>query len=418
MIWALVRDSLWFIPGVMTMVAAALAISLIEMEKSGVIATGTADNWFLGGGAEGARGALSAIAGGLITVTGVVFSVTVVALQLASSQFTPRVLRNFTADRSNQVVLGVFIGTFTYSLLVLRVVRSDTAGGDAFVPQIAVSVAVGLVLISIGFLIFFINHASRSIQISVILDRVTRLTLLHVERLFPDKIGESDRTIVSPPSVLTGQSAPVGAAETGYLQAVDAAAMFELGRDRDIVIRMERQIGEFVLCGRTLATVWPADGHHEEVVRAVRRAFVLGPERTPEQDVEFGIIEVSDIAVKALSPGINDPTTAFGCIDRLSEILLALGMRAPPPDARTEDGRVHFIGRHLEFDRAVGLAFDQVHHFGADNPSILRKLMESLSQLMEMVPPERRPPLHDKWQCIRAEAEITSTGSNDSKHGK
>ncbi|MBA2243389.1 MAG: DUF2254 domain-containing protein, partial [Gemmatimonadetes bacterium] len=167
MVWVKVRDSLWFLPALLTLLASGLAMLVVELEKRGVLALGDSDHWLLGGGAEGARGVLSAIAGGLITVTGVVFSVTIVALQLASSQFTPRVLRNFTADRSNQLVLGVFIGTFTYTLLVLRTVRSPTPDQEAFIPRIAVALAVGLVLLSIAFLIFFINHAARSIQVSV-----------------------------------------------------------------------------------------------------------------------------------------------------------------------------------------------------------------------------------------------------------
>lgn len=405
MLWVLIRDSLWFIPALMTLFAAGLAILVIELEKSGIIGTGSVDHWFLGGGADGARGVLTAISGGLITVTGVVFSVTIVALQLASSQFTPRVLRNFTADRSNQVVLGVFIGTFTYSLLVLRVIRSDTADQDPFIPRIAVAIAVGLVLVSIAFLIFFINHASRSIQVSVILQRVTDLTLQHVERLFPDKMGDADREILRAYTFPAGEPSAVSASQSGYLQAVDGGALFALGRDRDLVIRMERHIGEFVLAGRPLASVWPADGDHEEVESGIRRAFVLGPERTPEQDVEFGIIEIADIAVKALSPGINDPTTALACVDRLSEILLALGLRAPPADQRTAGGKVHFIARHLKYERAVGLAFDQIRHFGADNPTIVKRLLDSISQLLEMVPPERRLPLQAKHDSIRAEAE-------------
>jgi uncharacterized membrane protein len=405
MLWVTVRDSLWFLPGVLTLLAAGLAILMIRLESQEIIVLGDPGHWLLGGGAEGARGVLSAIAGGLITVTGVVFSVTIVALQLASSQFTPRVLRNFTADRSNQVVLGVFIGTFTYTLLVLRVVRSETPTQEAFIPRISVALAVGLVLVSIGFLIYFINHASRSIQVSVILERVTRQTLRHVERLFPETVGRPDRLGPDAGELPAGELGVVTAPESGYLQAVDAQALFDLGSGRQLVIRMERQIGEYVRAGRTLASVWPADGIDEEVLRKIRRAFVLGPERTPEQDVEFGIIEIADIAVKALSPGINDPTTALHCIDRLSDILLALGSRDPPPDIRTRQGRIHFIARHLGYERAVGLAFDQIRHSGADNPMIVKKLLDALTQLMELVPEERRGPLAAQREAVVSDAQ-------------
>ena len=385
MIWVATRDSLWLVPGLITTLCGAAAVLLVQLEKHGRIVVGHPEHWLLGDGAEGARGVLSAIAGGLITVTGVVFSVTIVALQLASSQFTPRVLRNFTSDRSNQLVLGIFIGTFTYTLLVLRTVRSATPGEEEFVPRLAVAVAMLLVLLSIAFLIYFIHHAARSIQIPVILDRVTRITLNQVERLFPESVGSADPTEEAASDGPVGEGRGVLARTAGYLQAVDEGALFDLGERHRLVIQMERHIGEFVLPGQILATVWPADVD-EGVGDAVRRALVLGAERTPEQDVEFGIIELSDIAVKALSPGINDPTTALHCIDRLGQILLAFGTRSPPRQPRSREGRVHFIALPLTFDRVVDLAFGQIRHFGAANPAIAKKLLDLLTSLLEMVP--------------------------------
>jgi uncharacterized membrane protein len=398
-LWAKVRDSLWFLPGVLTLVAAALAFWITLAERQGMFSSVVASSWIFGGGVEGARGVLSAIAGGLITVTGVVFSVTIVALQLASSQFTPRVLRNFTADRGNQLVLGVFIATFTYTLLVLRTVRSGGENGEPFVPRLAVTLAVVLVLTSIGFLIFFINHLARSIQVASILDRVARRTLQDVFRLFPEHIGRADEAYPPDPR-RSGDSATVPAAGSGYLQAVDSRALFRLGERKRVVIGMEPHMGEFVLPGEALAAVSPSEAVDEEVVETIRTAFVLGPERTPEQDVEFGIIEISDIAIKALSPSINDPTTAFRCIDRLGEILLALGTRNPPRAERTRDGQVHYLARYTSFERAVGLAFDQIRHFGASNPAIAKKLLQVIAQLLELVPSERRGPLAGQAEAV------------------
>lgn len=192
LLWTRVRDSLWFLPGVLTLVGAGLAITVTQLEEVGVFDVEILRSWAFGGGVDGARGVLGAIAGGLITVTGVVFSVTIVALQLASSQFTPRVLRNFTADRGNQLVLGVFIGTFTYTLLVLRTIRSADDGEDPFVPRVGVTLAVVLVLVAIGILIFYINHSARSIQVAAILERVAHRTIGDVRRLFPQEIGHPD----------------------------------------------------------------------------------------------------------------------------------------------------------------------------------------------------------------------------------
>ena len=405
MLWVRARDSLWLIPGTLTLLAAVLALGLTEAERAGVFASLRLDHLIFGGGAEGARGVLSAIAGGLITVTGVVFSVTIVALQLASSQFTPRVLRNFTADRANQTVLGVFIGTFTYALLVLRTISSGDDAGPPFIPGIAVTLAVVLVLVSIGFLIFFINHSAQSIQVSSILERVARRTLDDVERLFPERLGHADAAHPPDPRDPERPSAEVCASGCGYLQAVDGRSLFRLGERHRLVIGMEPYIGDWILEGEPLARVWPPDEMDEAVVHAVRKAFVLGPDRTPEQDVEFGLIEMSDIAVKALSPGINDPTTALRCIDRLSEVLLALGTRRAPRPERTEHGRVHYVARHTSFERAVGLAFDQIRHFGASNPAVVKKLMETLKRLEGVVPPDRSAPLQAQLDAVRRAAD-------------
>lgn len=389
MVWVKVRDSLWFIPGIMTLAAGALAVTIVALERQDIFFSDDSRHWIFEGGAEGARGVLSAIAGSLITVTGVVFSVTIVALQLASSQFTPRVLRNFTADRSNQVVLGVFIATFTYTLLVLRTVHSETSASEAFIPRVAVTIAVVLVLVSIGFLIFFINHAARSIQVSAIIDRITRSTLGDVYRLFPEQVGDPDEADVR---ALEERWKPalVRTKASGYLQAVDANALFELGARKDVLIRMEPKVGAFLLAGEVLAVVRPAAALDEKAASHIRRAFVVGADRTPEQDVEYGIIEIADIAVKALSPGINDPTTAMRCIDRLGEILLALGTRNPPRARRTREGHVHFLACYTTFDEAVSLAYDQILHFGRDNAVVVIRLSNVLLRLEALVPAHRR----------------------------
>lgn len=412
LIWARVRDSLWFLPGVLTVLAAVLAFVVTEAERRGAFDVEVLRSWVFGGGVEGARGVLEAIAGGLITVTGVVFSVTIVALQLASSQFTPRVLRNFTADRGNQLVLGVFIATFTYTILVLRTVRSADDGEEPFVPRVAVTLAVVMVLVAIGFLIFYINHSARSIQVAAILDRVARRTIGDVRRLFPEEVGHADEAEPPDPRPPQRESVTVKADAAGYLQVVDARSLFRLGKGRRLVIAMEPHVGDFVVAGQPLASVSPPGEVDEEVCREIRTAFLLGPERTPEQDVEFGIVEISDIAIKALSPGINDPTTALRCIDRLAEVLLELGTRRPPRPWRTEAGRVHYLARHTTFERAVGLSFDQIRHFGASNPAIARKLLEVLARLPALVPPPHRAVLRAQAEAVLrdARARIESAG--------
>lgn len=403
LLWARVRDSLWFLPGLFTSVAAALAFVITQAEMRGWATRETVGSWVFAGGVDGARGVLSTIASGLITVTGVVFSVTVVALQLASSQFTPRVLRNFMADRGNQVVLGVFIGTFTYTLLVLRTIRSATDDGVSFVPRLAVTLSLVLLLVSVGCLIFFINHAARSIQVTAILERVVDRTLADIERLYPPRDGDPLPEPAPPPE--TG-SAAILARRAGYLQAVDTEALFDAGPEGIRVIVVELQTGEWVLPGQVLARAWPDECVDHGLADEVRAAFVLGPERTPHQDVEFGIIEVADIGVKSLSPGINDPTTAFRCIDRLSELLLALACRRPTDPGRRRGRVVRFHARSTHFEQAVELAYDQIRLYGASNPAVCKRLLQALATLVTLVPPEHRSVLRVQAGRVLSSARV------------
>jgi uncharacterized membrane protein len=391
-VWQDVRDSLWFIPTVLTLSAAVLAFITVQLDLRSILPQERPEMiWLYTGSADAARGVLTAIASGLITVTGVVFSVTIVALQLASSQFTPRVLRNFTADRANQVVLGVFIGTFTYALLVLRVVRGTEPAaledGQAFMPHISITVALLLTIVSIGFLIFFINHLARSIQASVILDRVTDETLRTMDRLVPEHLGEptdDDVEAVTP----RAPGSRISAEKSGYVQGIDQDSVFELLSRDAYTIRLERGVGEFILPGSVLATVWPDTVSAEDrMAQDIRRAYILGVERTPYMDVERGVIELSDIALRALSPSVNDPTTAVLCVDRLAEVLLAFARREPPSRIRHhgEGGGVLIVPR-TDFEQLASTALDQVRHFGVGDPRFARSLLDRLTELGRILP--------------------------------
>ena len=402
--WARVRDSLWFVPGIAVVTGTVLAMLAVQVPTPSTESE-LARIWLFGGGAEGARGVLSAIAGGLITVTGTIFSVTIVALQLASSQFTPRLLGSFMADRVNQAVLGIFIGTFTYTLLVLRTIRSAAEDRVELVPHVGVTIALLLLLLSVGALVLFIDHAARSIQASVILHRESRRALARVEALFPRRVGEAadDVGAAGGADEAAGAPAVVAADAAGYLQAVHGEALWPLAErgGGPLTVRMEVHVGAFVFPGKPLAVVWPASRCDAEVAAAVRSAFALGAERTSEQDVEFGLVELSDIAVRALSPGINDPTTALHCIDRLTEVLAALGTRArPSPWRASPDGLVRLRVQDTDFDRALGIAFDQIRHYGASNPAVAAKLLASALDLAAVVPAARRRSLAETADAV------------------
>lgn len=426
--WNELRGSLWFLPALLTLGGVVLAFVMVEVDSRGLLPEGTEPVWLYTGSSDGARGVLSGIASGLITVTGVVFSVTIVALQLASTQYTPRVLRNFTADRASQLVLGVFIGTFTYALLLLRVVRGEdpTAMEDAehFIPHLGIVVAVLLALVSIGFLIFFIDHLARSIQASNIIQRVTRDTLRTMERLVPGRFGvEADDEVeaVTP----RGQGSIVTAAEGGYVQALDHDAMASLLEHEAVTIRMERHVGDHILPGAALATVWPAVGSdaanptepEEPLVRQIRAAYLLGPERTPFMDLEHGVIELVDIAVKALSPSINDPTTAVLCVDRLTEVLLAFARHEPAGRVRRRDGGGGIlILQRTEFEHLADRALDQIRHFGVGNPQFAVSLLERLGDLGEVIPAAHRQPLARQAAAVLRDARRQVDAEGDIRH--
>jgi uncharacterized membrane protein len=395
-LWFKITDSLWFVPAMLTLTGATAAILLVRFNDSILGDLDPTTRWWaFGGSPEGASGVLSAIASSIITVTGVVFSVTIVALQLASSQFTPRVLRQFTSDRANQIVLGVFIGTFTYTLLVQRTIRSGN--GEEFVPNLAVTGAVVLALLSIGFLIFFIDHAARSIQASVIIESVTTDTLHVIRRTFPERV--HDDGIEEPlPTVeehtAEREDAPlcIACRRAGYLQSIDTGALKKLAVRNDLLVRLDVEIGRYILPGDTVISVWPAAGLDDDVKAEMRDALVLGMERTPYQDLKLGIIELMDIAVKAMSPSVNDPTTALNAIDRLGEILHELAWRRRGDMIECDDGGApRVLVPQARLEDAVGNAFDQIRHFAAGNPGVAIAMTRLLGRLAAMSPARARP---------------------------
>jgi uncharacterized membrane protein len=395
LLWARVRDSLWFVPGIGALVGiglAALALYFPLPER-------WEDEWiepFLFSGEIGsARSVLSTIAGSLITVTGVVFSVTVVTLQLASTQFTPRVMRTFIADRTNQSVLAIFIGTFTYTLIVLGALGSPAYGDDG-VPVIAVSFSIVLLLVSVGALIAFINRAAQSAQVSSIFARETKHALNTIGKLFPAGVGTAAGDTFETPE---GKPASVQADSGGYVQALDGIALVELADRHDLLIEMRTAVGDFLFPGKEIARVWPSASVTPEMHERIRELHATGAQRTPEQDVEFSILAIADIGVKALSTGINDPTTAYQAIDRLSEILSQLAGTSEPRVRAGRSGKPRLLARVTTFDRAVGLAFDQLRHFGAGNPGVVRRMLDSFLALLPLTGSEEA-------EHLRREAEL------------
>lgn len=329
--WDRLRSSFWFVPAAMACLAAALALSAVAIDEAAGDDWLQRLGWGYSGGAEGASLLLGTVAGSMIAIAGTVFSMTLVAMSLASSQLGPRLLRNFMRDTANQVVLGTFVATFVYSLLVLRTIRR--ADEVAFVPHLSVSIGVLLAMVSIGVLIYFIHHVSVSIQADEVIAHVGRELEDGIDRLFPGHLGQPGGETSDPPNpaglpaVFAREARPVGAAEDGYLQLIDGDALMALASRADLLLQLERRPGHYLVKGQTMVMVWPGDRVTDALVDQLNDAFVFGNQRTATQDVEFSLHQLVEIAVRALSPGINDPFTAIACVDRLGSALCRLARR-------------------------------------------------------------------------------------------
>lgn len=382
--WITLSGSLWFIPSTLVALALMLAVTLVEL--SAVVDASALERWprILGAGADGARGMLSTIAGSVITVAGVTFSITIAALALASAQYTPRVLRTFMSDRANQLVLGTFVGIYAYCLVVLRTIRGGDQG--AFVPSIAVLVGVVLALIGTGVLIFFVHHIADALQASTILQRVRVATERAIDDLFPEPVGEHEDALDARASA-AGEWLPVPSAATGYVQGVDVDALDGLAQQCGGTIRMERGVGDFVVEGDPLCSfARPNPGEGASPVRGwaflrdgVRRHHTIAPYRTVEQDPAFGILQIVDVALKARSPGVNDTTTAIGCVDQLGALLARAGARRIPGGMRSTGGVPPLIARGPSFDGLVALALDDIRRHAAGNVRVLLRLCDAIA---------------------------------------
>ena len=386
-LWESVRTTYWAVPSLMAVIAAGLSIAMIRVDEALTPQFIGTLPWVYTGGPEGARAVLSTIAGSMMTVAGVTFSITIVALTLASQQFGPRLLRNFLRDLGNQIVLGTFVSTFLYCLLVLRTIRGTD---DAqFVPHVAVTLGVALATLSLGVLIFFIHHVSTTIQASEIIAKVATDLEAAVLRLFPEQLGRGsdlNGATEGPPLGFRRDGHTVTATRSGYIQAVDGQALLTLATERDLVLRIDAAPGSFVRHGSALVMVWPQETPDDDLGQSVRTAFIVGSARTPTQDVEFFAGQLVELAVRALSPGINDPATARMCLDRLGQALCQMATREVPASRRYDDGgRLRVVARPVSFEKMAATAFDEIRRYGRSSVSVTVHMLEVIRDIAECV---------------------------------
>lgn len=390
-IWAHLRASLWFLPTLVVLGSVLTALLLVETE--GWVVDDLADRWprMFGAGADGSREMLSSIATSMITVAGVVFSVTIVALSLTSTQYSPRVLRNFMRDRPTQLVLGVFVGIFAYCLVVLRTIRG--ADEAAFIPSIAVLAGMAYAFGGIAFLIYFIHHVAQSIQASSIVSRIHDDTAAEIDHLYPEELGESaaDGLAGYP---LPSQWTPVHASASGYVTGVDTDSLMKYAIASGRVLQLAPAVGDFVVEGSVLIRLSGVEGVPNEDCALLRQWLTLERQRTVEQDAAFGLQQLVDVAVKALSPGINDPTTACMCVDQLTALLTRVARRRVPAPWRFEGGQLRLIAPAPDFSDLLALAFEPVVHHSGSDLQVLGRLLDALEAIARVTQdPARRRPL-------------------------
>lgn len=387
------RLSLWFVPGVLAICAAILAVVLIGVDQR----LSGDPGWLIfafGGTAEGARAVLSVIATSMLTFTGLVFTITMLVLQLASSQLSPRVMRTFLRDRGNQVVLGIFVATFVYTLVVLHEVRAPTEADEGFVPSLSIWVAFALLFGSIGAFIWYIDHMAHAIRASTVIAAIWRETVAAIERLYPERVGSDAPAEVERPPDRPDPSLVLASTGTGILVGIDEDGLEAIASHGDRALELVPAVGDFVPEGAPLARLW--GDWDETAMDDVRGAVGLGDERTLEQDAAFGMRQLVDIALRALSPGINDPSTAVQALDRIHDLLRRLAVRRFPTRARSVDGVVRLLIDRPGWDDHVRLGLEEIRLAGAEQVQIRQRLRTLLDDLISIAPEPRRAVLRSE----------------------
>lgn len=404
-VWTYLRSTYWFLPSVLTLACIGLAVGLTALDRT-AWDRDALPSWFFGGGSDGARSLLSAVAGSMITVVSVTFSVTIVALTVSSQHFGPRLLSSFMRDTSAQAVLGTFIGTFAYCLVVLRTVRGDGEEYDRFIPHLAVTAALALSLVSVGALIYYIHHVAASLQVSEIARAVVIDLERSIDRLYPEHLGDDAGPPEGRPAQPDG-AVDLAATSSGYVQRVEADQVFDLAKKGGLVVWLKIRPGTFVTEGLPIASVHPPPADHDGATAALNDALVLGSDRTAEQDAGFPMQQLVEVTLHALSTGMNEPFTALTCIDRLGQGLAKLVTRRMPSASRSDDdGTVRVIAPRQTFTGLLDDALNPIRAHAGNSPEVGKRLLVLLHRLARLARrDEDRAAIRRQAELVRATME-------------
>jgi len=388
------RTNLWLVPAVEVSAAIGLFVTTYAIDRAVYRSGSELPSWVISGSADAARQILTALAAAVITVVGVVFSIMIVTLTLASTQFGPRMLRNFIRDRGTQLTLGTFVATFVYAMLALVAIGPGPHGD--FVPHVSITVTLALVVVDIAVLIYFIHHIATSIQLPNVIAAIARdlsRAIAHEgtyggphARALPQmgpSVSEIERRMNEAGGIVLAPA-------SGYLQHIHHQTLVRIAAKSHAAVRLHHRPGHFIVQGQPLATVWPAE-MADDVARGLRRAHVAGPSRTLSQDVAFAVDQLVEIAIRALSPAVNDTFTALTCIDWLGESLTRVPPHWQPQRVhRDSHGFIRVITVHIGYGRLIERAFDKVRQAGRGMPAVLIRQLEVLTRLMYDAPGDRR----------------------------
>ncbi len=392
-------DTFWLVPGALVVAGAILALVLVELDRMDIVANASGNvTWIYGGGATGARSLLGAIASSTITVAGTVFSITIAALTLAAGQMGPRLLRNFTRDRGNQITLGIFLATFVYALLVLRSVRSEDEGG--FIPHLAVSAAIGLAMVCVAALVWFVDHMAGRISVDTVISLVSEELQRTIRRL-----AHHTAQPTPPPEALWRAAKPVCDDRHGYLVQFDDAALADWAAENGTTIRLLKRPGDFVFPGARIALALPpVDGIED----AIRDATAIGQQRTTSADLELAVRQLVEVALRALSPGINDPFTAIAVLDHLGAALCKIAPLHLSTGVTERDGRPVIVASSVDYDGLADAMLHAIRQNGAANPPVAIRLLEVLA---EVASTESNP---SRWRTLTRHADLVRADADRS----
>ncbi|WGL17861.1 DUF2254 domain-containing protein [Microbulbifer bruguierae] len=383
------RASFWLVPAVMMAAAILLAHGLLLLDQHLTVDHLPGLRWLKLRDPESARALLSIIAGSTITVAGTVFSITTVALTLAANQFGPHLVRNFIRDRGTQISLGIFLSTFVYALMVMRGIQSSQINGSEGNQSLAVSMALLLTLLCIAYLIYFIHNVAQSIQVDNITFHINREFRSALQQIYPTEESRDPRNSrVDIRDLNLGDDYLwVNTRSSGYVQLIDREKLRRWATDNDCCIHLECHPGTFLNHWSGMARVFdpPRTIDSETIAEAVRSAITVGAQPTAEQDIIFSIRQLAQIAVRALSPGINDPFTAYSCIDRLIDGIGVVLQRPPLPNCfHDHQQRLRLVTTELDFADVLAAALDEIREYGSQSAVVLHHLLDALQQLAEI----------------------------------